>query len=89
MPPTQEKRRASDGLHFSREIRLGEVITVLAFVGSVVGIYVTLREDIVLLKQGQNYQADTTRSIRSEIREVRDDVRDLRSAVVGNRGRGG
>ena len=76
-------------LRFSREIRLGELVSVVVMLGSVLGIYVTLREDIVLLKQGQNYQAETTRSIRSEIREVRDDVRDLRSAVERRSGRPG
>ena len=83
-------------MHFSREVRLGEVITALVIVVGGVAAWGKTDNRIATLEENQREQKATNVDLRQSIREVGNDVKDLSGSVRriegqmrANRGREG
>lgn len=86
------KDEVTPRFHFSREVRLGDVITIAAVALLVYGNQLRDQLRVDQLERGQVAQATTNKEIRQEIREValtvsqdmkelRQDVRDVRDKI--------
>jgi hypothetical protein len=84
----EEDTPKKGGLRFSREVRLGEVLTVLSLLlGGFAG-WGTFIARVTGIEAAQASQADATRrleagfqEVRQEVKETGKDVRDLRSRM--------
>lgn len=78
-------------IRFTPEISAGHIITALSAIGVVLVFWKDVSVDIALLKQGQMSAQIESNRLRGEIREVREDVKDLGRAIArpGERARGG
>lgn len=68
-------------LRIERKISVGNILTILALVGSLLGIYVDFEKRITLVEAAQAVQTATERdhylSIIQDIREVKMDIKKL------------
>jgi hypothetical protein len=81
------KERPPMKFNFSPEVRLGEMIAALAVVGGGIAVWTGLNAKVAAIEQNQITQAQTTREVRQEIRdvavEIKTDIRDLRQEMRG------